>query len=235
MSGADGSAQPLPEIEIRPLGDAAVVVTLGTELSDDVNDHVIALAAAIAAAPPTPHVRDIVPALASLVVHFDPAHARASDVVEALRKLCPAEYFGRDRVEIFSRVEFPLHDIPVRYGGDAGPDLDDVAAFGGVSPEDVIRIHAARVYRVYMLGFLPGFAYLGLVDNTIAAPRRATPRQQVPAGSIGIAGLQTGIYPQDSPGGWQIIGRTGRQMFDRATGESLLQPGDRVRFIPEAS
>jgi KipI family sensor histidine kinase inhibitor len=171
-------------------------------------------------------VRDIVPALASLVVHFDPAHAGTDEVIDAIRRMAvPVESAGP--------AGSSVHDISVRYGGDNGPDLDDVAAFAGVSPEDVVRIHSARVYRVYMLGFLPGFAYLGLVDRTIAAPRRPTPRQQVPAGSIGIAGLQTGIYPQDSPGGWQIIGRTGRQMFDRATGESLLHPGDRVRFIPE--
>ena len=223
-------------IDVRPLGDAAVVVTLGAELSDAVNDRVMALAAAIAANPPTPHVRDIVPALASLVVHIDPAQARVADVMAAIRKCYPAEYFEEDRAEIFSRVEFPEFpgfDIPVRYGGADGPDLADVAAFAGVSADEVVRMHAARVYRVYMLGFLPGFAYLGLVDSAIAAPRRQTPRQQVPAGSIGIAGRQTGIYPQDSPGGWQIIGRTARPMFDRAAGTSLLQPGDRVRFVPE--
>ena len=225
------------DIDIRPLGDAAVVLTLGAELSDAVNDRVMAVAAAVAANLPTPHVRDIVPALASVVVHIDPVQARVQDVIGALRKFYPAEYFGKDRTEIFSRVEFPeefpIHDIPVRYGGDDGPDLADVAAFAGVAADDVVRMHAAGIYRVYMLGFLPGFAYLGLVDPAIAAPRRQTPRQQVPAGSIGIAGRQTGIYPQESPGGWQIIGRTARQMFDRTTGTSLLQPGDRVRFVPD--
>lgn len=225
-------------IDIKPLGDAAIVVTLGTELSDAINDRVIALAAALAASPPTPHVRDIVPALASVVVHIDPVHARVQDVMERMRKFYPAEYFEGGSAEIFSRVEFPefpIHDIPVRYGGEEGPDLADVAAFAGVGADDVVRMHAAQVYRVYMLGFLPGFAYLGLVDPAIAAPRRDVPRQQVPAGSIGIAGRQTGIYPQVSPGGWQIIGRTAAAMFDRATGTSLLQPGDRVRFVPERS
>jgi KipI family sensor histidine kinase inhibitor len=121
----------------------------------------------------------------------------------------------------------------VRYGGAEGPDLNDVAAFAGVDAREVIERHAAATYRVYMLGFLPGFAYLGQVDRLIAAPRRSSPRQQVPAGSVGIAGLQTGVYPQDSPGGWQIIGRTDVQMFDVGAGASLLQPGDRVRFIEE--
>lgn len=213
-------------MKIQPLGDAAVVVTFGTELSDEANDRVMALAASLNAEPPSPHVRDIVPALASLVVHIDPTHARIEDVMDSLdTKIYPA-YFSRPKTTIV--------EIPVRYGGAEGPDLDDVAAFAGVGADEVIRRHAAAVYRVYMLGFVPGFAYLGQVDRSIAAPRRSTPRQQVPAGSVGIAGLQTGVYPQDSPGGWQIIGRTSRRMFDAASGQTLLHPGDRVRFVPEA-
>lgn len=212
---------------VSALGDAALVVTFGDELSDAVNDRVITLAASLAAAPLSPHVRDVVPALASLVVHVDPRHAGLAQLMEELRARCadvPATSHAGT-----SRSSF-VHEIPVTYDG---PDLADVAAFGAVSTDDVVRIHAAGVYRVYMLGFLPGFAYLGLVDRSIAAPRRPVPRQHVPAGSIGIAGFQTGIYPQDSPGGWQIIGRTSRRMFERATGTSLLQPGDRVRFVPE--
>jgi inhibitor of KinA len=122
-------------------------------------------------------------------------------------------------------------EIPVCYGGDLGPDLGGIAEWAGLTVEDVIRAHAAVPYRVYMLGFLPGFAYLGAVDPRIAMPRRTTPRLRVPAGSVAIAGPQTGVYPADAPGGWHLIGRTPLTMFDVArTHPSLLAPGDRVEF-----
>jgi biotin-dependent carboxylase-like uncharacterized protein len=122
------------------------------------------------------------------------------------------------------------------YGGDAGPDLADVAAFAGVRPQDVIARHAGTVYRVYMLGFLPGFAYLGSVPPEIAMPRRATPRMRVAAGSVGIAGPQTAVYPRASPGGWQIIGRTPLRVFDPTrTPPVIFAPGDSVRFVPESA
>ena len=124
-------------------------------------------------------------------------------------------------------------DIPVVYGGESGPDLAEVAAFARCTPEAVVERHAGTVYRVYMLGFLPGFPYMAHVDATIAAPRRAIPRLRVAAGSVGIAGMQTGIYPRESPGGWQIIGRTASTLFDQAQlPPALLAPGDRVRFVP---
>lgn len=219
-------------LRVAPLGDAAVVVTFGDAFDEQVNERVMALAAALGEHPLPAAVRDIVPAIASLVVHVDPAAGPLEPLIDELRlrasKSYPAEY-SRSRGGATS----PIQDIPVRYGREEGPDLGDVAAFAGASEEDVIARHAARTYRVYMLGFLPGFAYLGQVDPSIAAPRRSTPRQAVPAGSVGIAGPQTGVYPQVSPGGWQIIGRTAASMFDTASGRSLLQPGDRVRFVPE--
>ncbi len=120
----------------------------------------------------------------------------------------------------------------MQYGGDGGPDLKAVAEQSGCSEQEVIERHIHRTYRVYMLGFVPGFAYMGRVDPAIAAPRHRVPRERVPAGSVGIAGGQTGVYPVDSPGGWQVIGRTTTVMFDanRAT-PSLLAPGDLVRFV----
>jgi KipI family sensor histidine kinase inhibitor len=122
----------------------------------------------------------------------------------------------------------------VSYGGADGPDLDAVAAFAGCTPEEVVERHAGRTYRVYMLGFVPGFAYMGRVDPTIAAPRHRMPREKVPAGSVGIAGEQTGVYPMETPGGWQLVGRTRLQMFDASRERpSLLAPGDLVRFVPE--
>jgi KipI family sensor histidine kinase inhibitor len=124
-------------------------------------------------------------------------------------------------------------EIPTVYGGKDGPDLDFVAAYHHISPEDVVRIHAGAVYQVYMLGFTPGFAYLGGMDPLIAAPRLAKPRTKVPAGSVGIAGVQTGVYPLETPGGWRIIGRTPLRLFDLlAEPPVILAPGDEVRFMP---
>ena len=122
----------------------------------------------------------------------------------------------------------------MEYGGEGGPDLADVASFAGVRPEDVVAMHSSRTYRVFMLGFVPGFAYMAAVDERIAMPRLDTPRTRVPAGSVAIAGVQTGIYPSATPGGWRLIGRTSIKAFDpgRAT-PCLFQAGDRVRFVPQ--
>ena len=126
----------------------------------------------------------------------------------------------------------PAVRIPVCYGGDFGPDLDAVAGHAGLTGEEVVRIHTAGTYRVFMLGFLPGFSYMGTVDETIAMPRRATPRVKVPAGSVGIAGRQTGVYPRESPGGWQLIGRTPVSLFNpNRVPAALVAPGDTVRFV----
>jgi inhibitor of KinA len=123
--------------------------------------------------------------------------------------------------------------IPICYGSSYGPDLDDVAAMHNLSSEAVISIHSAATYMVYMIGFVPGFAYLGGMHKVLASPRKATPRAAVPAGSVGIAGEQTGIYPLNTPGGWQIIGRTPLSMFNtHRTQPALLKAGDRVQFKP---
>ena len=121
------------------------------------------------------------------------------------------------------------------YGGDLGPDLPSVAAFARLSPDEVVGAHAALDYRVFMLGFVPGFAYMGTLDSRIAAPRHPTPRLRVPAGSVGIAGQQTGIYPMETPGGWQLVGRTPIRPFDLSRPVPFLfKAGDRVRFVPIA-
>lgn len=166
------------------------------------------------------------PAFASVTVFYDPLRLGYEDAVRQMERgvlertpLAPGE--GR-------RVE-----IPVCYGGEHGPDLEFVAAHNGLSPEDVVRIHSGEEYLVYMIGFAPGFPYLGGMSERIAAPRRSTPRLHVPAGSVGIAGAQTGVYPLETPGGWQIIGRTPERLFrPEATPPSLLQSGDRVMFMP---
>jgi KipI family sensor histidine kinase inhibitor len=214
---------------IARMGDAALVVTFAPEPLDEANDRAIALAASLRAEA-IAGVLDIVPAMASVAVHFEPGLAGATDLETALRRHLEMQSAQGTR----AGQSPAIHEIPVTYGGAGGPDLADVASFAACSEADVIARHAARVYRVYMLGFVPGFAYLGPVDPSIAAPRRSSPRQRVPAGSVGIAGAQTGVYPQDSPGGWQIIGRTDARMFDAARG-SLLQPGDRVRFVARSA
>jgi len=136
-------------------------------------------------------------------------------------------------VELAPPGPAPAIDVPVCYGGEFGPDLEEVARFGGCSTGEVVALHASREYRVFMLGFVPGFPYMGSVDARIAAPRRQSPRVRVPAGSVGIAGAQTGIYPSETPGGWNLIGRTTFRAFDLTrTPPSLLGPGSRVRFVP---
>lgn len=218
-----------PGARILEAGDAALVCHLGDAtrpgvgIDVDVNARAVALAAAVRQLA-IPGVRDVVPAFHSVTVFFEPLGTDVAAVVAALGEQITAPALAGPGRTI---------DVPVVYGGDAGPDLAEVAAFARCSPEEVIRRHAARTYRVCMLGFLPGFAYMASVDPTIAAPRQPTPRLRVPAGSVGIAGLQTGIYPRESPGGWQIIGRTALDLFDPArTPPALLSPGDRVRFVP---
>jgi len=215
-----------PGPRLHASGDSLVLVELEARLDPAINQHAVAIARAIADAA-VPGVRDVVPSYACVGIHVDPLRLDAGALaraVEAARAAAPAET-GAD--------EGRLVEIPVCYGGAHGPDLDEVAAFAHASPDDVVRRHSATTYRVYMLGFLPGFAYLGAVDATIAMPRRSRPRPDVPAGSVGIAGRQTGVYPSTSPGGWRLIGRTPWRMFDAARPRpSLLAAGDRVRFVP---
>lgn len=219
------------QLAIEPLGDAAVLVRFGARLDAELNRWVHALAAALAAAPEAWMV-DVVPAYATLAVHYDPLRLRSPanatvQVHEAIR-----ERWSRcssTRAEGGALVE-----VPVRYGGAAGPDLEALAAHAGMAPEEVVRRHHAVEYRVAMLGFAPGFPYLLGLDAALAMPRLAQPRLRVEAGSVAIGGLQTGIYPQAGPGGWRVIGRTSLVLFDAARRvPSLLQPGDRVRFQPE--
>jgi KipI family sensor histidine kinase inhibitor len=171
-------------------------------------------------------VRDIVPAYHTVSVYFDPRKINRSALQMELEKA-----IGSAAAEGPATGATPVH-ISVTYGGEGGPDLASVAAFASCSEEDVIRLHSENVYRVYMLGFLPGFAYLGSVDPRIAMPRLGTPRLRVPAGSVGIAGAQTGIYPSEMPGGWRIIGRTSFKLFDPTRDEpSMLKAGDCVKFV----
>jgi KipI family sensor histidine kinase inhibitor len=189
-----------------------------------VNARAIAIASAVRRAG-LPGIRDVVPTYRSVAVHFDPLSIEIETVRDALTRTTDA---ATDSSEGRTVV------IPVQYGGEMGPDLREVAAFAGVSADEVVARHAGARYRVFMLGFLPGFAYMGTVDETIAMPRHATPRLKVPGGSVGIAGRQTGIYPRDSPGGWRLIGRTPVSLFNpHRVPAALLAPGDTVRFVPD--
>jgi inhibitor of KinA len=205
-------------------GDSCLSVAFDEIIDPAINARCVALAAALERGR-TAGIRDIVPWFHTVTVHFDPLNvnrdALAADVQRAMRQSA-----------VPAADEMTPLDIPVHYGAEYGPDLSDVAAFGDCSEADVIRLHSDAVYRVYMLGFLPGFAYLGSVDRRIAMPRLDTPRVRVAAGSVGIAGIQTGIYPVDSPGGWRIIGRAAVKTFDltRST-PSLFKAGQRVKFI----
>lgn len=211
-----------PSGRIREAGDSALMLELEAVIDPAVNARAIAIAAAVRQRN-VPGVRDVVSTFHSVAVFFDPLSIDTAQVTAALREASDAgmpQSTGR------------TIEVPTAYGGDAGPDLAEVAAFAGCSPQAVIDRHTSRTYRVFMLGFLPGFAYMAAVDETIGAPRKATPRLRVVAGSVGIAGQQTGIYPCDSPGGWQIIGRTPLDIFnpDR-TPPALFAPGDSVRFV----
>ena len=171
-------------------------------------------------------IRNFHPAYCSLLVKFDALKWRHEKLEEKLRQYL-------ERVEEVNLPEPRQVEIPVSYAGEYGPDLNDVAAMHGMTPEQAIELHASTNYLVYFLGFVPGFAYLGELPEALATPRLATPRRRVPRGSVGIAGNQTGVYPFATPGGWRLLGRTPISMFrsDR-DGLSLLSIGDRVRFVP---
>jgi KipI family sensor histidine kinase inhibitor len=216
------AAVPADGGRIRAAGDAALLLELDPVIDAAVNARAIAVARHIRESR-LAGVYDVVPTYRTVAVFFDPLVADVDAIATTLAaaRNVPAQPAAGATI-----------DVPVTYGGEAGPDLGEVAAWAGLPADAVIERHTRTTYRVFMLGFLPGFAYMGTVDDAIAAPRRATPRLRVPAGSVGIAGRQTGIYPRESPGGWQIVGRTALVPFDPfRSPPALLQPGDTVRFV----
>ena len=214
--------------KVLPVGDAAVLVEFGESIDPDVNDRVYAFAASVTAAD-IDGVEELVPTYRSLLVQYDLHKVAYEDVSARLEELTHAAEGPADTV---SRGNVIVH-IPVAYGGEYGPDLEDVAEHNGLSSQGVIDIHSGTGYRVFMLGFAPGFPYLGGMDERIACPRLQTPRVRVPAGSVGIAESQTGVYPNDSPGGWRIIGRTPVKLFDPgAQPPAAILPGSKVVFDP---
>jgi len=208
---------------IRDAGDSAILLELEPVIDPTVNAQAIAIATAVRDQR-LAGVRDVIPTYRSVAVHFDPLTCDVDSLRHTMREAAASPRRS---------TSGSLVEVPVAYGGDNGPDLDEVAAFAKLSARTVIDRHCGPEYRVFMLGFLPGFAYMGIVDESIAAPRKATPRTRIPAGSVGIAGRQTGVYPRPSPGGWQLIGRTSLQVFDpNREPASLFRAGDRVKFVP---
>ncbi len=210
-------------IRLAPLGDAAITVEFGDEINPHINARVATFAQTVADQG-WEGILDIVPTYRSVTIYFDAMHWNSSALANRLKRLAHPSSEG-------STPRGTLHTIPVLYGGEWGPDLTDLATFAGLTSIETIRLHISVHYRVYMLGFSPGFPYLGLVPERLAMPRLATPRTKVPAGSVGIADRQTGIYPSSTPGGWRLIGRTPIPLF-RKTDSSpfLLKPGDLVQF-----
>ena len=215
---------------IYPISENAVTVCLGNELNTTINDRVFKLYHYLRRHP-NPFWKDLIPAYCTLTIVYD---------VNSIRKHHPVAFTWVRNEMKRALAEYEEHEealpkrkllIPVCYDPSFGLDLKSLAKTNKLSVDQVIEIHTQQTYRVYMLGFLPGFAYMGIVNEKIVAPRLSTPRKHVPAGSLGIAGNQTGIYPLDSPGGWNIIGRTPVSLFDsREKNSVLFQPGDEVKF-----
>jgi inhibitor of KinA len=207
-------------------GDAVMLIEFEERMDPVISTAAAAVADAIEAAR-IPAVRDVVPTYRSVAVYFDPLETDHAKLRRTLQSLAehPSPRPASGSVT--------AHEVPVCYGSDLGPDLASVAALGGLTEADVVTLHSGTTYRVFMIGFMPGFAYMGSVDPQITAPRLDKPRTRVPRGSVGIAQRQTGIYPSDGPGGWQLIGRTPVRPFDLSRAEPFLfRTGDDVRFVP---
>ncbi len=212
-------------MRFRAASDQALLVYLGEEIGHRTHQRVVRLLRLLQREP-LPWLRNLQPAYCSLLVSFDACAVDHAQVESTLRGY-------EKRSEKIALPAPRLVEIPVCYGGEFGPDLEKVAAARKLKPERVIELHSSQTYRAYFLGFAPGFAYLGDLPDSLATPRLATPRKKVPAGSVGIAGKQTAVYPFATPGGWNLLGRTPLRMFqaEREPME-LLDVGDAVRFHP---
>ncbi len=209
---------------ILPGGDTALFVEFGDTINPELNLRVRRLLVAIQEAR-LPELVETVPTYRSLLVYYDARQTSPGEMRTKLEVLA-------QKTEGGEHLESKVTEVPTVYGGENGCDLEYVAKHNGLSPEEVIRLHAGRAYLIHMLGFIPGFAYLGGMCPRIATPRLSTPRSKIPAGSVGIAGNQTGIYPAESPGGWRLIGRTPIELFDpKKTPPALLEMGNYVKFV----
>lgn len=220
----------VPVPKFKYLSESSILLEWGNQIDLTTNRWIHQISAYLMEKP-FPGLRELVPSYASLAIFFDPLVIQKNNTSKNPELLIQS--ILKQEIESFQLSSPVLHhqviEIPVLYNG---PDLKNLSETKKLTVEQIVEIHTSKTYDVFMMGFLPGFAYLGLVDESIAAPRHPTPRTQVPAGSVGIAGKQTGVYPLDSPGGWQLIGLTPKKMFDASRPEPvLLRPGDRVKFF----
>jgi inhibitor of KinA len=220
---------------IVPAGDSVIVIEFEERIDPIVNDRTIACAGALQRAAIS-GVRDIVPTYRSVAIYFDPLRTNGAALMaraEHEAGLVSSRQSDASGPSRLPGAPASTVRIPVCYGGELGPDLADMAAFAHMDEAEVVRTHATSTYRVFMVGFVPGFAYLGIVDERIAMPRRASPRLRVPAGSVAVGGVQTGVYPMETPGGWQVIGRTPVKPYDPERADPfLMKAGDAVQFFP---
>ena len=215
----------MQKIKIVPEGDSSILIVFEQTICPEVNQK-IAAAAKLIKAQQISGIIDMIPTYCSLLINYNPlviGYEALRERVESIVRMESRTEAGRKKV----------WEIPVVYGGEYGPDLVTIADHAGLSEEEVIKIHSGRDYLIYMLGFLPGFTYLGGLDERIHTPRLATPRVRIAAGSVGIGGSQTGIYPMDSPGGWQLMGMTPVKTYDANREVPILvEAGDYIRFVP---
>lgn len=211
-------------IKFLPSGDTSVVMEFGNEISPDINARIRNVVNSLSLNN-CDYITEIVPTYRSILVIYDPLKITYAELTENLLNFDKSSEASKSN-------SLRIVEIPIVYGGEYGPDLEFVANHTGLTCDEVIEIHTSRDYLLYMLGFTPGFGYLGGMDERIATPRLQVPRTKIPKGSTGIAGSQTGLYPIDSPGGWQLIGRTPIKLYD-PTDEPpvLLRAGDYVRFV----
>jgi inhibitor of KinA len=212
--------------KIVPLGDSSALVQLGDEIDFKINQRVHALSQLIEASSIN-GIIETVPAYATLLVYYDPLTLSFTQIKNHL-------HLKTNQTEEVSNRTPRLIEVPVQYGGEKGIDLESVANHLQLKIADVIRLHSEKLYTVYMMGFTPGYPYMGKLDDALIMPRLETPRTLVPAGTVAIAGSQTGIYSIESPGGWNLIGWTPLKLFDpNSDSPFLFAPGDEVKFIPE--
>ena len=213
------------EFSIQPLGDTGIIIQFGTEISEAIYQQIRQYVYRLEQSR-IEGIVEWVPAYTTLAVFYRPNIISYDELSQKLLKI-------GEKIESMPVPDPIVIEIPTLYGKEAGPDIQFVAETNGLSEEEVVKIHSSSDYLIYMIGFVPGFPYLGGMDKRIAAPRKKTPRSRIPAGSIGIAGEQTGIYPLETPGGWQIIGRTPVKLYDPQKQDPiLLKAGDYIRFVP---